>query len=279
MARPLSTKSLTTRVLNDATSGPATKYAALIAAKPHLTFEEYGRHLRQLAAVARAKVLRLCLLALAEHESAERTMAEGKAKAEADAKKRAEIDAVLRECEAELAGSEPGNLNANPVEHTEPTLGTPAASLPDPDNGVLSANAPAATGVTPCNGCELEEQRADVLKRGRELAEKVLHQTDRCYRAVFNKQEAAQLDSLQEKWRVFECEALAVGIDVSKEFADKLPWLRRVPSRITDERAYRIKRRTLSIDEQLAITAELANAQHTRTHEDSGFWGGAGPGI
>src|SRR5258708_3226482 len=67
--RPLSTKTLALRTLNDVTSGSATKYAALIAAKPHLTFEEYGRYLRQLAAVARAKVLRLCLLALAEHES------------------------------------------------------------------------------------------------------------------------------------------------------------------------------------------------------------------
>src|ERR1700730_1072254 len=95
--RPLSTKTLALRVLNDATSGSATKYAALVAAKPHLTFEEYGRHLRQLAAVGRAKVLRLSLLALAEHESGERTRAEAEAKAAADAKKREEIDRILAE--------------------------------------------------------------------------------------------------------------------------------------------------------------------------------------
>ena len=66
--RPLSTKTLALRTLNDAKAGNATRWAALMAARPYLTIEEYGTELRKLAATARAKVLRLCLLRLAELE-------------------------------------------------------------------------------------------------------------------------------------------------------------------------------------------------------------------
>ncbi len=265
--RPISTKTLAVRTLNDATPGAATKYAALIAARPHLTFEEYGRHLRQLAAVARAKVLRLCLLALAEHEAAERTMAAENAKAAGDAKRRAEIDRILAEAAQELE-PKPEDPNANPSAVPEQCL-EPQAPVPDVAVDGASSAPPAATA----------EQRAAALERGHELATSVRAQLDRCYLVPFNREEAEKLDRLQAAFAAWEKEARIrfPEIDTLKEFPDCR--LRPVPSRITDERSYRIKRRTLTVDEQIAITAQLAEAKRTRTHEDSGSWGGAGPGI
>jgi hypothetical protein len=265
MARPLSTKGLALRVLNDTTSGAATKYAALIAAKPHLSFEEYGRYLRQLAAVARAKVLRLCLLALAEHESGERTRAEAEAKAAADAKKREEIDRILAQAAHELE-AKAGTLNPQPTTEPQPHL-EPQATVPEvPVHGPSSAPTPTAS--------ELEEQRAGALQRGRELATTIRAQLDRCYLVPFNREEAEKLDRLHAAFAAWERETRIryPEIDTRKEFPDAR--LRPAPPRITDERSYRVQRRTLSIDEQLAITAQLAEAQRTPTHEDSGFWGG-----
>jgi len=92
----------------------------------------------------------------------------------------------------------------------------------------------------------------------------------------FNREEAEKLDRLQAAFAAWERETRVqfAEIDIT-EFSDTR--LRPVPSRITDERSYRIKRRTLTIDEQLALTAQLSQAR--RTHEDSGFWGGIPPGI
>jgi hypothetical protein len=273
MARPLSTKGLTLRVLNDATSGPATKYAALQAARPHLSFEEYGKHLRQLAAVARAKVLRLCLLALAEHESGERTQAAENAKAEADAKRREEIDRILADAARELAlpDAKPPTIqgvpNAKSSVIPDRALEPHPVPLRDPQHGVLSAPVPAIR--------ELEEQRAAALKRGRELAATILAQLERNYRAPYNFEEGIKLDNLQAAFVAWERETRDhfPEIDTATEFPDSR--LRPVPSRITNERSYRIKRRTLTFDEQRALSQE----RPTPTHEDSGFWGGAGPGI
>jgi hypothetical protein len=245
LAKTACLKTIALRTLKDATAGAATRLVALRAAKPYLDATDYEHRLRQLAETARGKVLRLLLLELTEIDAA--TRADELAK-----QKRAEIDRVLADAERELALADPATVkspmiqedpNASPVEHAEPILGTPAVSLPDPDNGVLTTPV-VAEG-------ELAEQRADMLKRGRDLAEKVLHQTDRCYRAVFNKQESARLDALQEQWRVFECEALAAGVDVTKEFADKLPWLRRFPVKVDLSRLRRtMKRECPSCEEQ-----------------------------
>jgi hypothetical protein len=260
MARPLSTRALALRALRDPGNGAATRYQALLTIRPHVSPTEFDKLLRQfIAATPRGKQLRLAMALLSEIETGQRTQAE------ADARQRAEIDAVLRQCEVELAASKPGTLNVNPVQHTEPILGTPAVSLPDPDNGVLTTPV-VAEG-------ELAEQRADVLKRGCELAEKVLHQTDRCYRAVFNKQESARLDALQEKWRVFEIEALAVGIDVRKEFADKLPWLRRFPVKVDLSRL----RRTMSVPELRIMLPDPPT--HKKPEKDCSIWSGMPPGI
>jgi hypothetical protein len=268
--RPLSTKTLALRTLNDVTSGSATKYAALVAARPHLTFEEYGRHLRQLAAVTRAKVLRLCLLALAEHEAAERTKAAENAKAAADAKRRAEIDRVLADAERELeAKAEDPNAKPNAVPEQ---LLEPQATVPDvPVDGPSSEPVPTAR--------ELEEQRAAALTRGRDLAASIREQLDRCYLVPFNREEAEKLDRLQGAFVAWEKQTRIQfpEIDTLKECPDSR--LRPAPSRITDERSYRIKRRTLTVDEQVAITAQLAEARRTSTREDSGFWGGIPPGI
>jgi hypothetical protein len=259
--RPLSTKTLALRVLNDATSGSATKYAALVAAKPHLTFEEYGRYLRQLAVVARAKVLRMCLLALAEHESGERARVEAEAKAAADAKRREEIDRILAEAAQELE-AKAGTLNVQPTTEQQPPLEPQATVLEVPVHGPSSAPTPTAS--------ELEEQRAAALQRGRELAATIRAQLDRCYLVPFNREEAEKLDRLQAAFVMWEKQARIQfpEIDTRKEFPDSR--LRPVLSRITDERSYRIKRRTMTWEEQRALSQE----RPTPTHADSGFWGG-----
>ena len=200
---------------------------------------------------------------------------------------REEIDRVLRECAVELGMSldpntptitiaKPGVPNPTPSVVTERALELQPVAPSVPENGVpceaiASTDGRISDGHAPARDPK-QQSRDDLLAQGRKLEAIVLAQTDRCYRAPHNKQEAARLDALKAKWLSFEREALAAGIDVKKEFGDKLPWLRPVPSRIVDERSYRVQRRTLTIDEQLAITAQLAEAQ--RTHEDSGFWGG-----
>ena len=258
--RPPSVRNSALKALRSA-SGSHTKFAALRAAKPYLTSEEFGIELRKLAAIAKGRVLRLVFEEIAAYDA----QADAEAKVAADAKRREEIDRILAKAAQELEARQE-TLNANPVQHAEPVVGPPTSSLPVPDYGPSSA--PVATAS------ELQELRAAALARGHELAESILAQLDRCYLVPFNREEAEKLDRLHAAFVAWERDARIrfPEIDTRTEFPDTR--LRPPPSRITDERSYRIKRRTLSVDEQVAITMQLAKAQRTRTHEDSGFWGG-----
>lgn len=272
MAKTASLKTIALRALKDAKTGAATRLVALRAAKPYLDTADYELRLRRLAESARGKVLRLLLVELTEIDVASRADTAAKAK-------RAEIDRVLAEAAQELALADAATAkppmiqedpNAKPsVVPEQPLEPHPAVPTVPPD-GVLSAGETAR---------ELEQQRDAALKRGHELAATILAQLDRCYLVPFNRQEAEKLDRKQATFAAWEKEAQIrfPEINTSMEFPDTR--LRPAPSRITDERAYRLKRRTLSVAEQVAITMQLAEAQRTPKHEDSGFWGGAGPGI
>src|SRR5258707_128429 len=102
MARPLSTRGLSLRVLRDPGNGAATRYQALLTIRAHVSLKEFETLLRQfIAATPRGKQLRLAMGLLAEIESGERT------KANAEAKKRAEVDRILADAERELAANPP----------------------------------------------------------------------------------------------------------------------------------------------------------------------------
>jgi hypothetical protein len=208
--------------------------------------------------------LRLLLVELTEIDAAER----------AAKQKRAEIDRVLANAERELADPAPAKPRIQEDPNAQPGVVPEQPLEPQPTVSDVAIDGLSSAPVV-AEG-DLEEQRADVLRRGHELAEKVLHQTDRCYRAVFNKEESARLDALQEKWRVFEIEALAAGIDVQKEFADKLAWLRRCPVKIDLARV----RKTLSVPALNILNMMLQEPpSHEKPEKDCGFWSGLPPGI
>jgi len=265
LAKTASLKTIALRTLKDPKTGAATGLVALRAAKPYLDAVDYEHRLRHLAETARGKVLRLLLLELTEIDTASRADQVAK-------QKRIEIDRILADAAQELAVADPATAKP-PTVQEDPNAKSgviPEQPLEQPTvpvvavDGVSSAPVPTAS--------ELEEQRAEVLKRGRELAEIVLHQTDRCYRALNNKQEAARLDSLQEKWRVFEVEALTAGVDLQREFGDKLPWLRRCPVKIDLARL----RKTMSVPE---LRIMLPPPTHEKPEKDDGIWSGLQPGI
>ncbi len=263
MAKTASLKTIALRALKDPKTGAATRLVALRAAKPYLDAEDYEHRLRQLAEMARGKVLRLLLVELTEIDVASRADTAAK-------EKRAEIDRVLAEAARELALADSAtdkpptiqeDPNAKPIVVPEQFL-EPHPALPTaPQNGVLSAGATAK---------ELEEERVAALKRGRELATAIGVQLERCYLVPFNQQEAEKLDRLQAAFVAWEKQTHVQfpEIDTRKQFPDAR--LRPAPSRITDERSYRIKRRTMTWEEQRALSQE----RPTPTHEDSGFWGG-----
>ncbi len=139
MARPVSTKTLALRALDDPSVGNPTKLVALQAARAHLSFKEYGRHLRKLAAVVRGRTLRLCLLALAEHEAQERAHTQTKA----SASQREEVDAILAECAREQAieqGIKQGGSKTNP-ESVEPVIVEPQPVAPNVPPDEVSSEA------------------------------------------------------------------------------------------------------------------------------------------
>lgn len=120
MARTPSTKTLALRALSDSKTGAATKWAALQAARPYLAVEEYSIQLRKLAATARAKVLRLCLLELAALERGEQSRADAPAP---------ELDENLRRILTAPRGAPATNSKTDGVDSTEPV--TPAAPVAD----------------------------------------------------------------------------------------------------------------------------------------------------
>ncbi len=70
------------------------------------------------------------------------------------------------------------------------------------------------------------ETKEQLLAKGRELAVSIETQTQRCTRALENREEYRRLETLQTKWQAFEQEAIAAGINIEKEFGDKLATLR-----------------------------------------------------
>ena len=263
MAKTASLKTIALRTLKDPKTGAATRLVALRAAKPYLDVEDYEHRLRQLAETARGKVLRLLLVELTEIGAASRADTAAK-------EKRAEVDRILAEVAQELALPD-ATLAKPPTVQEDPNakpsvvpkeLLEPHPVLPTvPQAGVLSAAETAR---------ERDQQREAALKRGRELATTILAQLERNYRAPFNFEEGLKLDNLQAAFVAWERETRIryPEIDTLKEFPDTR--LRPAPSRITDERSYRIKRRTMTFDEQRALSQE----RPTPTHDDSGFWGG-----
>jgi len=135
MARTPSTKTLALRTLNDANAGSATRWAALEALKPHISVDEYALRLRQLAASARAKVLRLCLLRLAELEKEERAKA-AKVEAEKQSEQEAALDARIREL---LTSPKPGGSKTIPEPATTKPEQVPSAVASVPVNEVSPA--------------------------------------------------------------------------------------------------------------------------------------------
>lgn len=274
MAKTASLKTIALRALKDPKTGAATRLVALRAAKPYLDTADYEQRLRQLADTARGKVLRLLLVELTEIDAASRARS---VQHEA-AKRRADVDAILAEAARELGlPPDPATAIAKPIQEdpnptatvvTEQVL-EPPVSLSLPVDGPSSAPVPATS--------ELEEQRAQVMKRGRELAAVILAQLERNYRAPYNREEGLKLDNLQAAFVTWEKQTRIQFPDINTQEAFPDSRLRPPPTRIVDERSYRIQRRTLTIDEQLAIPAQLAQAQPT--HKDSGMWGGIPPGI
>ena len=120
-------------------------------------------------------------------------------------------------------------------------------------------------------------QRTEHLERGRKLANRIFVQLERCYRTPFNKQEAAQLDSLQARFLAWERETHIQfpAINTLDEFPD--PRLRPVP-KVIDQRAYLRQRQVLAMDDLRIISAQPPE-QAKPTRADAGLWGGAGPGI
>jgi hypothetical protein len=242
-----------------------------MAAKPHLSFEEYGKQLRQLAAVARSKVLRLCLLALADHETEQRT------RTEADAKQRAEIDAILAECAREQAVKVGGPKTI--PEAAEPvSMGPPPAAPSVPVDGVSSEavsppelEQPAVRIPDSPNGSETK--RAELLAQGRALAANVLVQYERFTRCPQNLQESQILDKLQAAFLAWERQAhlQLPSIDTLKEFSDVR--LRPPPPKMLDGRTYLLHRRVLTLDQLLNVPSPA------KPEKDNGIWAGTGPGI
>lgn len=271
MAKTASLKTIALRALKDPKTGAATRLVALRAAKPYLDATDYEHRLRQLAETARGRLLRLLLVELTEIDSASRAD-------EAAKQKRAEVDRILADAARELdlpdppATAKPAIVGVPRVMSsvvTERAL-EPQPTLSDvPVHGPSSAPAPTAS--------ELEEQRAQVLKRGRELAVVILTQLERNYFAPYNFEEGRKLDNLRAAFVAWEKQASIQFPDINtqEEFPDAR--LRPVPTRIVDERTYRVQRRTMTVDEQLAIPLLLAQAQPR--HEDSGMWGGIPGGI
>jgi hypothetical protein len=120
-----------------------------------------------------------------------------------------------------------------------------------------------------------DAEQAAVLDAGRKLAETILHQWQRLWRAPFNQQEQARLDALQAAWVNYEREAAAHGIAVEEEFDTRLlrPPLQRVPDLARMRRAYGPLAWNL-------LSLSLAQRRDNKNAEpDDGFRSSAGPGI
>src|SRR5712664_3317872 len=274
--RPLSTKTLALRTLNDPVTGSATKFVALQVARPHLSLEEYGKQLRQLAAVARSKVLRLCFVALAGHETEERT----RNQMQASAGQRAEIDRILMECareqgvqvaaqpavevEGQAGGPKPIPKSVEPI-----AVGAPPAPPSVPVDGVSSEapEQPAHAAVRiPDLPDDSESKRGELLAQGRALAASVLVQYERFTRCPHNQQEVHRLDALTAQFLEWERQAHIQfpEIDTLKEFPDaRLRPVQKVPFHGDYYRTFRFYKNMLTFDEQQAIAL-----QHEQTKRE-----------
>jgi hypothetical protein len=278
MARPVSTKTLALRALDDPAVGNPTKLVALQAARAHLSFEEYGRHLRQLAAVVRGRTLRLCLLALAEHEAQERTHTQS----QANASQRAEIDAILAECAREQGSK------ANP-ESVESVIVEPQPVAPSVPVDEVSSEARSRSQVArsrlqsqpavriPDLDERSDTKREELLAKGRTLETDIRAQLGIMSQAPLHWHAGQKkLEQLQADFLAWEraMNADYPGFDTSKEFPDNRL---RFFMKIVDQRGYFAQRRAATIDEQAFIAAPPERAK--AAHSDSGFWGGIPAGI
>ncbi len=266
MAKTASLKTIALRALKDPKSGAATRLVALRAAKPYLDALDYEQRLRQLADTSRSKVLRLLLAELTEIDAARRARS---AQDESAKEQRTEVDEILRQCEAELAAEDGQGRNAEAPKSTpaiverSPLLEPQPTAPAVPQDGVLSV---------PVNGTD--DERAEGLKRGHDLAAAILMQLEIMSHAPLNWHAGQKkLEQLQGDFLSWE-RAMRIDypdMDTQKEFPDARL---RVSPKIIDARTYQAHRRVLTLDEALAVPPAKVKPVH-----DDGFWSCAGPGI
>jgi hypothetical protein len=90
----------------------------------------------------------------------------------------------------------------------------------------------------------------EVLKEGLALAALIEKQIQRCSFALENRQEFRRLEQLQAKWQAWELQANEAGIDLVKEFGEKLKIVRPIVLKVNP---FQRQHRTLNAYELHAI--------------------------
>lgn len=293
MAKTASLKTIALRALKNPKSGAATKLVALRAAKPYLEPLDYEQRLRQLADIARTKVLRLLLVELTEIDAARR----------ARSAQRTEVDEILRQCEAELAAEERGApkstpANAAPTPSLEPRPASPSIPITEfrarhrnnrPDQPAVHAPAEDAPVASETVSKQLDDPamgtgegagaREALLAEGRKLSARVIFQYERWCRAPLNAEESARLRGLQKQFAEWEhtAKARCPGLNTQKEFPDTRlrPYERKVA---VDDLARTM--RTPSPWQAHLQSIGLARQRERKPADDGGgMWSGLPRGI